>query len=88
MGTLKPWHGVEDLVRAFAILHAADPSYRLLLVGDGPERGRIEQLIADLTLDGAVELTGAVEPVDIPGSSPDGPRGGAVPAWTTSTSRR
>jgi len=66
VGTLKPWHGVEDLVRAFAILHAADPSYRLLLVGDGPERGRIEQLIADLTLDGAIELTGAVEPVDIP----------------------
>ena len=43
VGTLKPRHGVEDLVRAFAILHAADPSYRLLLVGDGPERGRIEQ---------------------------------------------
>ena len=66
VGTLKPWHGVEDLVRAFGILHAEDPSYRLLLVGDGPERGRIEQVIADLELDGAVELTGAVQPVEIP----------------------
>ena len=66
VGTLKPWHGVEDLVRAFGILHAEDPSYRLLLVGDGPERGRIEQVIADLELDGAVELTGAVKPVEIP----------------------
>jgi glycosyltransferase involved in cell wall biosynthesis len=66
VGTLKPWHGVEDLVRAFGILHAGDPSYRLLLVGDGPERARIDQVIADLELDGAVELTGAVEPVDIP----------------------
>jgi glycosyltransferase involved in cell wall biosynthesis len=66
VGTLKPWHGVEDLVRAFRILHDDDPSYRLLLVGDGPERGRIEQLIAELALDGAVELTGAVQPMDIP----------------------
>jgi glycosyltransferase involved in cell wall biosynthesis len=66
VGTLKPWHGVEDLVRAFRILHDDDPSYRLLLVGDGPERERIEQLIAELALDGAVELTGAVQPMDIP----------------------
>jgi glycosyltransferase involved in cell wall biosynthesis len=67
VGTLKPWHGVEDLVRAFGILHADDPSYRLLLVGDGPERGRIEELIAELALDGAVEFTGAVQAVDVPG---------------------
>lgn len=66
VGTLKPWHGVEDLVRAFGILHAEDPSYRLLLVGDGPELARIEQVIAELELDGAVELTGAVQPAEIP----------------------
>ena len=41
VGTLKPWHGVADLIDAVALLHRADPSYRLLIVGDGPERERL-----------------------------------------------
>lgn len=67
VGTLKPWHGVQDLVQALALLRRDDPSYRLLLVGDGPERGRLETLVAELGLDDAVELTGAVDPDAIPG---------------------
>ena len=66
VGTLKPWHGVADLVRAVALLGAAGPAYRLLLVGDGPERPGLERLVAELGLQGAVELTGALDADQVP----------------------
>jgi glycosyltransferase involved in cell wall biosynthesis len=66
VGTLKPWHGVDTLVRALRLLRGIHPDYRLLVVGDGPERGRLTRLAADLDVADAVELTGAVEPVRIP----------------------
>jgi glycosyltransferase involved in cell wall biosynthesis len=66
VGTLKPWHGVDDLVRATALLHDGDPSYRLLVVGEGPERGRLEELVLRHDLSGAVEFTGATAPSDVP----------------------
>ena len=67
VGTLKPWHGVGDLVRATALLRRQDPSYRLLVVGDGPERERLERLADELGLGDSVEFTGAADPADIPG---------------------
>lgn len=66
VGTLKPWHGVDSLVEGVALLHEGDPSYRLLVVGDGPERHRLEELAARRGLSGAVEFTGATAPHDVP----------------------
>ncbi len=40
VGTLKPWHGLQTLVRAFGWLYAIDPTVRLLVVGEGPQRAR------------------------------------------------
>lgn len=62
VGTLKPWHGVEDLLRARAVA-AAD--WRLRVVGDGPQRAALEALAAELGVD--VEFTGAVAPAGVPG---------------------
>ncbi|MEF3122444.1 glycosyltransferase family 4 protein [Kocuria flava] len=62
VGTLKPWHGVEHLVRARA---AAAREWRLRIVGDGPQRAALERLGA--TLGVAVEFTGAVAPAAVPG---------------------
>lgn len=67
VGTLKPWHGVETVVDALALLHRDEPgAYRLLLVGDGPQadalRVRAEQAeVLDL-----LEFTGPVEPAQVP----------------------
>ncbi|WP_275106667.1 glycosyltransferase family 4 protein [Ornithinimicrobium flavum] len=61
VGTLKPWHGVEDLVRAAAL--AREP-WRLRIVGDGPQRETVERLVAEHGLD--VELVGAVAPEQVP----------------------
>lgn len=61
VGTLKPWHGVEDLVLAAA--QARQP-WRLRLVGDGPVRSSLEALAAEH--DVALELVGAVPPEEVP----------------------
>lgn len=61
VGTLKPWHGVQDLLRAAA--HATRP-WRIRLIGDGPMREELVAQAADLNLE--VEMVGAVLPQEIP----------------------
>src|SRR5690606_3624236 len=61
VGTLKPWHGVEDLVRAAAL---AQVPWRLRLVGDGPVRARLEELAAEHGVE--LEMVGAVPPEQVP----------------------
>ena len=39
IGSLKPWHGLPVLVKAFATFHGRCGNSRLLIIGDGPERG-------------------------------------------------
>lgn len=66
VGSLRPWHGLDMLVEAFAMLHCRNPGARLLLVGDGPGR---ERLVTRLTARGlldATHLTGAVAPDEVP----------------------
>lgn len=67
VGSLKPWHGLPDLVAAFARLHRQVPAARLLVVGDGPERERLEADLAARGLTDAAHLTGAVAPEAVPG---------------------
>ena len=66
LGTLKPWHGLDVLVDAFARLHARNPDCRLLIVGDGPERRRIEATVEERKIGSAVRLTGALAPDQVP----------------------
>jgi glycosyltransferase involved in cell wall biosynthesis len=66
VGTLKPWHGVSNLVDAFQQLHRLDSTARLLIVGDGPERGPIIKDVEQRGLGGAAHCTGAVDPDEIP----------------------
>ncbi len=60
VGSMKSWHGVDTLVAALRMLVDADPRYRLLLVGDGPERDAIERRTVELGLSGYVRMIGAV----------------------------
>jgi glycosyltransferase involved in cell wall biosynthesis len=66
VGTLKPWHGVEQLVAAAARIDPSLGPLRLLIVGDGPQRDEIEAQAAALGLADSVELTGAVTSDDVP----------------------
>lgn len=66
VGTLKPWHGVEVLLDAFARLARTDTSTRLRLVGDGPQREALAEQARRLGIAGRVDLVGAVAPEEMP----------------------
>ncbi|CAN5210625.1 glycosyltransferase family 4 protein [soil metagenome] len=66
VGTLKPWHGLETLVDAFALLAGADFTYRLLVVGDGPGAGGLADSLERRGLTSMITLAGAVDPAAIP----------------------
>jgi phosphatidylinositol alpha-1,6-mannosyltransferase len=58
--------GQDTLVRAWPAVLAAHPDAVLLLVGDGPERGRLERLVARAGVPGSVTLTGSVPWDEVP----------------------
>jgi glycosyltransferase involved in cell wall biosynthesis len=60
-GSLKPWHGTDLLIEAFAELRAARPKVRLLIVGEGPEEDALKAQAKHLGLEGAVVFTGRVD---------------------------
>nr|MDQ4008983.1 glycosyltransferase [Actinomycetota bacterium] len=66
VGTLKPWHGVDLLVDAVAALAATDPTYRLLVVGDGPLAPALHDRVRRDGLAGHTHLTGPVAPDEVP----------------------
>ena len=67
VGSLKPWHGLETLMKAFRMLADESPDYRLLIAGDGPQRHWIESYTRENDLTDVVELAGGVEKSSIPG---------------------
>src|SRR5258708_2681352 len=60
VGSLKPWHGLPILVEAFAMLKTRAADSRLLIVGDGPERERLETALRDRRVLDAATFVGAV----------------------------
>jgi glycosyltransferase involved in cell wall biosynthesis len=64
VGTLRPWHGVDDLVAAVAQLRTGVPTARLRLIGDGP--GRQQLLDLSEQLDVPADCTGVIAPTDVP----------------------
>lgn len=61
VGRLVPWKGFEALIRAHATLTAKFPNLKLLIVGSGPDQGKLEQLARDQGVAGSVVFTGALE---------------------------
>ncbi|HVL98504.1 MAG TPA: glycosyltransferase family 4 protein [Egibacteraceae bacterium] len=45
VGRLEPRKGLDVAIRAFLRVHAADPSVRLCVVGEGPERRRCQDMV-------------------------------------------
>ena len=63
VGSLKPWHGVSLLLEAFATLPS---SYRLLVVGEGPEEASLKARASLLGLHARALFAGAVPHAEIP----------------------
>lgn len=61
-GVLRRWHGLEVLLDALA----ATPNAHLLLIGDGPDRARVEDLASERGLTGRLTVTGRVPHAEMP----------------------
>jgi len=72
--TLAPKYGVDTLIRGFEICrrrliaerHVSETSLRLRIVGDGPERSRLEKLADRLGIGSVTSIRGAVPHIDVP----------------------
>jgi glycosyltransferase involved in cell wall biosynthesis len=60
-GRLVPKKGVDVLLSAMAVVHGQLPEARLLIVGDGPERTRLECLANDLGIEAVVDFSGHLD---------------------------
>ncbi len=58
VGRLTGQKGVDVLLNAFAIVHRALPTARLLLIGDGPQRAALAALAGRLQISAAVHFAG------------------------------
>jgi glycosyltransferase involved in cell wall biosynthesis len=57
-GSLKPWHGLEDLLQAYGQLQRQGLDCQLLIAGDGPMRGFIEGFAQGAGLSKDIFITG------------------------------
>lgn len=60
VGRLVPQKNFDGLIRAFATARSARPM-RLIVIGAGPERTRLERLARERGIEADVELTGYIE---------------------------
>ena len=65
-GSMKPWHGVDELLESFALIAPNHPSATLLMVGSGPLEARLRHQAGRLGLDGRVTFTGSLPHSEIP----------------------
>jgi glycosyltransferase involved in cell wall biosynthesis len=65
VGRLSAVRGCEQLVRAIPAILRAVPDARVIVVGDGAERPRLEAMTDDLGVREHVTFVGAVAPADV-----------------------
>lgn len=65
-GSFRPFHGLDRLLAAFADAARSVPDLHLLLLGDGPSRGALETLAAELGITGRVTFAGLQPHAEMP----------------------
>jgi len=66
VGSLKKWHGIENIVKIMPDLIKKIPRLYLLIVGDGENKAAITNQVRNLNLQKQVILTGRVSFDDVP----------------------
>ncbi len=64
-GRLVPWKGFRMLIKIMPQLLAINQVFRLVIVGDGPERGVLESMVKNLHLERKVFLVGTKSPQEL-----------------------
>lgn len=65
-GSMKPWHGVAELLTAFKSVHGQHPRAALLLVGGGPLEDGLRAQVAKSELAADVMITGHLPHQQVP----------------------
>ncbi|MEZ5659920.1 MAG: glycosyltransferase [Burkholderiaceae bacterium] len=65
-GSLKQWHGIRELLQAFALVRQQRADAHLLIVGDGPMRPWLEGFIEGAGLDPSVTISGWIDHRELP----------------------
>lgn len=65
-GSFRDFHGLEDVVQAFDQFQAIVPDSALVLVGDGSQRIKIEELVKKLNIEDKVFFVGKKKFLEIP----------------------
>lgn len=58
LATLRDWKGHDDLLDAWARLRGEFAAWQLLIIGDGPRRGHLEQRVREMGLADSVRFVG------------------------------
>lgn len=61
MGRLHPQKGFDILLRSFSALPAEVADWNLMVIGEGPQRTKLEDLAEQLGIEGRVEFPGIIE---------------------------
>jgi glycosyltransferase involved in cell wall biosynthesis len=61
LANLYPTKGLDHLVRAMVEVRSKEPAARLVVVGEGPERSRLEDLVRRHGISGQVSFPGALD---------------------------
>lgn len=65
-GSFRPFHGLEILLGAAQLASRELPNLRVLLVGDGPERSKLEHHALNLGVDDIVQFAGMFPQTQLP----------------------
>ncbi|MHC4269578.1 MAG: glycosyltransferase family 4 protein [Planctomycetota bacterium] len=66
LGILRPWHGIDMILKSFRELYKVRKDIHLLIVGDGPIMDDIEREIRTYKITESVTMTGRVPHEEIP----------------------
>jgi len=69
IGSLKPWHGLDLLMDAFAEIRTSGREAKLILIGDGPLRRALEDDAFARGLKADVVFTGGLEHAEVPSAA-------------------
>jgi len=67
LGRLITAKGFDLAMKAFVSVRAEHPGAQLVIAGDGPEKGNLQQLAHHLGVEQSVQFVGFVRPDDVPG---------------------
>jgi glycosyltransferase involved in cell wall biosynthesis len=65
IGNLLKTKGFEELLQAFSKLLSMDADLRLIIIGDGPEKARLNELSYSLGIAAKVQFTGSITPAQV-----------------------